>query len=77
MGGSQRLPPQIVRRRKTLMRRNLIREDRGQDVTEYSLLLAFVVVISAAIFIINTESIHSVWGQSSTTLSAASSVAAS
>lgn len=59
------------------MRRNLLQEDRGQDITEYSLLLAFVVVIAVAIFIINTESITSVWGQSSTTLSAACSVAAS
>jgi len=59
------------------MRRNLIQEERGQDITEYSLLLAFVVVVAVAIFVINTESINSVWGQSSTTLSAACSVAAS
>lgn len=53
------------------------RDAGGQDITEYSLLLAFVIVIAVAIFLISGEDIQSIWTASSTTVSAASSVAGS
>ena len=39
----------------------LLFTDQGQDLTEYSLLLAFVVLGAAAIFLVNGQSLYSVW----------------
>ncbi len=36
-------------------------EDEGQDVTEYTLLLAFVALISAALFLNGAGSISTIW----------------
>ena len=36
-------------------------EERGQDIVEYSLLLAFVVVSSCALLVINMSSIVGIW----------------
>jgi Flp pilus assembly pilin Flp len=36
---------------------DFLRDEQGQDITEYSLLLAFVVVASAALLMMNTASI--------------------
>jgi len=49
--------------------------EQGQDLIEYTLLLAFVVLASAALFISSGGAINSIWGQSSTVLSQANSAA--
>jgi Flp pilus assembly pilin Flp len=54
---------------------NLIRGEQGQDLIEYTLLLAFVVLASAALFISAGGSIETIWGYSSTTLGCAASAA--
>lgn len=40
---------------------DFIRDEQGQDITEYSLLLAFVVIASAALLLMNTASIVGIW----------------
>ena len=45
-------------------------EDAGQDVTEYTLLLAFVALVSAALFLNGAGSISSIWTSTSSALSA-------
>jgi Flp pilus assembly pilin Flp len=45
-------------------------EDGGQDVTEYTLLLAFVALVSAALFLNGSGSISSIWTSTSSALSA-------
>ena len=60
---------------KTMLR-NLIVDDQGQDLIEYTLLLAFVVLASAALFISAGGSIRGIWGQANGILSNAN-VAAS
>jgi hypothetical protein len=45
---------------KILMRR-LPAEDQAQDITEYSLLLAFVVLAAAGIFVVNAGSLATIW----------------
>ncbi len=37
------------------------REDRGQDIIEYTLLLAFVALASAALFIGAGSSVNTIW----------------
>jgi Flp pilus assembly pilin Flp len=54
---------------------HLIRGEQGQDLIEYTLLLAFVVLASAALFISAGGSIETIWGYSSTTLGCAASAA--
>jgi Flp pilus assembly pilin Flp len=51
------------------------REQAGQDTVEYTLLLAFVVVVSAAMFMLNGDSIAGIWCGTNSNLSAASSMA--
>lgn len=55
--------------------RNFFQNEQGQDLIEYTLLLAFVVLASAALFISSGGAISSIWGQSSTVLSQANSAA--
>jgi len=55
--------------------RNIFKDEQGQDLIEYTLLLAFVVLASAALFISSGGAIKSIWGQSSTILSQANSAA--
>jgi Flp pilus assembly pilin Flp len=52
---------------KTLML-NFLREEQGQDLIEYTLLLAFVALASAALFITSGQSVSTIWGASSTNL---------
>jgi Flp pilus assembly pilin Flp len=54
--------------------KKLWREDDGQDLVEYTLLLAFVVVMSAALLLTNQEAINTIWGVTNDNLSAARSV---
>ena len=55
----------------------VMQDRRGQDITEYSLLIAFVVVIAVVIFLITGDDIRGIWRASSATVSAACSVAGS
>ena len=58
---------------------NLVRtfwtDDRGQDLIEYTLLMAFVALASAALFIGSGASIAGIWSTSNSQLSAANSAA--
>jgi Flp pilus assembly pilin Flp len=54
-----------------------VREENGQDLIEYTLLLAFVALASAAIFIGAGGSISGIWGTANSSLANANSYAAS
>jgi Flp pilus assembly pilin Flp len=53
------------------------RDDSGQDLVEYTLLLAFVCLASAALFINAGTSIGGIWTQANSRLDNANSAAAS
>lgn len=57
--------------------RNLWIDDRGQDLIEYTLLMAFVALASAALFISSGSSVSKIWSTTNIQLSRAASVAAS
>ena len=46
---------------KTLIN-NLFRDEQGQDLIEYTLLLAFVALASAGLFISAGGSVNTIWG---------------
>ena len=50
------------------MMRNFLRDEQGQDLIEYTLLLAFVALASAALFITAGGSIKTIWTTASTQL---------
>ena len=52
-------------------------EEGGQDLIEYTLLLAFVALVSAAIFIQAGQSVAGIWRVANTQMSAANAAAAS
>jgi Flp pilus assembly pilin Flp len=52
-----------------------LREEEGQDLVEYTLLLAFVALASAALFISAGASMANIWGITNNTLSEAQSAA--
>ena len=54
-----------------------ILDESGQDLTEYALLLAFVVLASASLFIGVDKSVSGIWAVSNSRLVAANSAAAS
>ena len=54
---------------------NFLRDEQGQDLIEYTLLLAFVALASAALFIAAGGAVSSIWTQASTQLSAAATSA--
>jgi Flp pilus assembly pilin Flp len=49
---------------------NLLRDEQGQDLIEYTLLLAFVALASAALFISSGGSINAIWSAASGQLAA-------
>jgi len=55
--------------------KNFVRDEQGQDLIEYTLLLAFVCLASAALFINAGQSISGIWRTTSGILSNANSVA--
>jgi Flp pilus assembly pilin Flp len=55
--------------------RTFLAEDNGQDLIEYTLLMAFVALASAALFIGAGGSISSIWGTANTQLSNAATSA--
>jgi Flp pilus assembly pilin Flp len=48
--------------------RNFWQEEQGQDLIEYTLLMAFVALASAALFIGAGTSINKIWSTTSSTL---------
>jgi Flp pilus assembly pilin Flp len=54
---------------------NFLRDDQGQDLIEYTLLMAFVALASAALFLGAGGSISGIWTTSNSQLAAASSSA--
>jgi len=56
---------------------NFLRDDQGQDLIEYTLLLAFVALASAALFISAGGSVNSIWIIANSRLSAAAASASS
>ena len=57
--------------------KNFVNDDQGQDLIEYTLLLAFVALASAAVFIGAGSSISGIWTMANTRLSNANQVASS
>lgn len=37
-------------------------DESGQDLVEYTLLMAFIVVVSAALLLYNTDALAAIWG---------------
>jgi len=54
-----------------------VREEEGQDLIEYTLLLAFVCLASAALFINAGTTMANIWGIANATLSNAAKAASS
>jgi Flp pilus assembly pilin Flp len=61
---------------KAFLHKCLCRED-GQDLVEYSLLLAFIAVLTAALFLYNSGAVAGIWTATTNNLGAASSAAGS
>ena len=40
---------------------DFLRDEQGQDLIEYSLLLCFVVIASCALLLVNSQSIYGIW----------------
>jgi len=57
--------------------RRFLKDERGQDLIEYSLLIGFIALASAALFARAGSSVNDVWGAANTTLHNAELVAAS
>ncbi len=55
--------------------RNFWTDEQGQDLIEYSLLMAFVALASAALFIGAGNSIYGIWKTTNSQLTAANSTA--
>ena len=52
-----------------------LKDEQGQDLIEYTLLMAFIALASAAIFVNAGGSINGIWGSASNQLSAAATSA--
>jgi Flp pilus assembly pilin Flp len=48
--------------------KRLLSDEQGQDLIEYTLLMAFIALASAAIFVSAGGSISGIWGTASTQL---------
>jgi len=55
--------------------KNFAKDESGQDLIEYTLLMAFVALASAAIFISAGNSIQGIWGAANTQLASANTSA--
>jgi Flp pilus assembly pilin Flp len=55
--------------------RNLWKDEQGQDLIEYSLLMAFVALASAALFLGAGKSISGIWSTTNSQLTAANTQA--
>lgn len=56
---------------------NFVRDDQGQDLIEYTLLLAFVALASAALFLTSGGNINTIWSVANSRLSVAATSATS
>ena len=56
---------------------NLVRDEQGQDLIEYTLLLAFVALASAALFIGAGGSVNTIWNIANSQLGTAAASASS
>jgi Flp pilus assembly pilin Flp len=56
---------------------NFLREESGQDLIEYTLLMAFIALASAAIFISAGGSVATIWSNASNNLSSAANAGGS
>jgi Flp pilus assembly pilin Flp len=54
---------------------NFLRDEQGQDLIEYTLLLAFVALASAALFIGAGNSVKGIWSTTNSQLVAANTAA--
>jgi Flp pilus assembly pilin Flp len=52
-----------------------IKDEQGQDLIEYTLLIAFVALAAAALFIGAGSSVSGIWGSTNTQLTAANTSA--
>ena len=57
--------------------KEFLRNDHGQDLIEYTLLLAFVALASAALFISAGGSVNTIWSVANSQLSVAATSATS
>ena len=57
--------------------RQFLRDEQGQDLIEYTLLLAFVALASAALFISAGGSVNTIWSVANSRLSVAAASATS
>ena len=57
----------------TTFLRRLWKEEQGQDLIEYTLMLAFIALASAALFSSAGGSINTIWSKTNSNLSAAAS----
>ena len=55
--------------------RTFVKDEQGQDLIEYTLLLAFVALASAALFIGAGNSVKTIWGAANQNLASAASMA--
>jgi Flp pilus assembly pilin Flp len=55
--------------------KNFLRDEQGQDLIEYTLLLAFVCLASAALFISAGGSVGGIWSATNSQLSVANTSA--
>lgn len=54
---------------------NFLRDEQGQDLVEYTLLLAFVALAAAALFINAGTSINGIWSNANSQLTNANTTA--
>jgi Flp pilus assembly pilin Flp len=54
---------------------NFVKDEQGQDLIEYTLLVAFVALASAAIFIGAGQQISGIWGKANSQLVSANTAA--
>jgi Flp pilus assembly pilin Flp len=59
----------------TTFLKNFLRDEQGQDLVEYTLLLAFVALASAALFIGAGAQVSGIWQAANTRLVAANTAA--
>jgi Flp pilus assembly pilin Flp len=59
----------------TSVLRSFVRDEQGQDLIEYTLLLAFVCLASAALFISAGGSVSGIWTATNSQLAAANTSA--
>ena len=57
------------------MLKNFVRDEQGQDLVEYTLLLAFVAIASAALFIGAGNAVCGIWTKANSALGTANTTA--